>query len=645
MKKKHTAQSGSLNLQLVLCSAAVCSMITGTLLAFFHPETPAKSSHPAGAGLTFSERVAYQRAIEQVYWRHRIWPSERPDPKPSLDAVMSQAQIESKVEHYLRNSQALEDYWQRPITTEQLQAEMDRMAQHTNQPEVLREIFEALRNDPFLIAECLGRPVLTERLILDFSAQGKRIRFDSTRTKELRSVSMGTKITKGVYTLPQISEGNPPCTDDTWTATSTADAPFPRAGHTAVWTGGEMIVWGGYSGFPVWNTGGKYNLITDSWMATTTINAPSARFSHTAVWTGSEMIIWGGGTGAPTLSNTGGRYNPGSDSWTVTSTINAPAPREYHTAVWTGSEMIVFGGWNGTTYFNTGGRYNPSTDSWRATNTINAPDQREEHSAVWTGSEMIVWGGYSFDGTEHWLNTGARYDAATDSWTPTSITNAPTGRRRHTAVWTGKEMVVWGGYDGSSDVNSGGRYDPSTNSWTATSTTSAPFARDFHTAVWTNSEMIVWAGCPNCNYGIRATYAAESVAAPSPTPSEPPPTATPTPTPTIPPVPGTGGRYDPATDTWRASSTADAPVERDGHTAVWTGSEMIVWGGEAPGSFFDTGGRYCAQSGAPSPTATPGFTPTPTATATTTATATATPNSTPRPPPTPRPHFTPAPRP
>src|SRR5437868_3027994 len=80
--------------------------------------------------LTFAERVTYQRAIEEVYWRHRIWPKERPDPKPSLDAVIFQAQVEKKVESYLRNSEALEDDWQRPITTEQLQAEMDRMAQN-----------------------------------------------------------------------------------------------------------------------------------------------------------------------------------------------------------------------------------------------------------------------------------------------------------------------------------------------------------------------------------------------------------------------------------------------------------------------------------------------------------------------------------
>src|SRR6266481_6320454 len=116
-------------------------VLAGTLVALFRLEARVNVSHRA---LTFAERVAYQRTIEDVYWRHRIWPEERPDPKPSLDAVMSWAQLEKKVTHYLRNSQALEDHWQRPITAEQLQAEMDRLAQHTKQPEVLRELFEAL---------------------------------------------------------------------------------------------------------------------------------------------------------------------------------------------------------------------------------------------------------------------------------------------------------------------------------------------------------------------------------------------------------------------------------------------------------------------------------------------------------------------
>src|SRR5438270_10298743 len=151
-EKETMNKANVLKLALLLCAAA-CSVGTGTLLAFLGPEAPSNLSQRT---LTFAERVAYQRAIEEVYWRHRIWPKERPDPKPSLDEVMSQAQIEKKVEDYLRNSQALEDYWLRPITPDQLQAEMERMASNTKQPEVLRELFEALGNDPFVVAE-IGR--------------------------------------------------------------------------------------------------------------------------------------------------------------------------------------------------------------------------------------------------------------------------------------------------------------------------------------------------------------------------------------------------------------------------------------------------------------------------------------------------------
>src|SRR6266581_3693596 len=160
-----------LKLAFLLCAAA-CSIVTGTLLAFFGPEAPSNLSQRT---LTFEERVSYQRAIEEVYWRHRVWPKERPDPKPSLDEVMTQAQLEKKVADYLRKSQALEDYWERPITAEQLQAEMDRMAKHTRQPEVLRELFQALGNDPFIIAECLARPALAERLLTNWYAYAQRI--------------------------------------------------------------------------------------------------------------------------------------------------------------------------------------------------------------------------------------------------------------------------------------------------------------------------------------------------------------------------------------------------------------------------------------------------------------------------------------
>src|SRR4030095_15410020 len=58
--------------------------------------------------ISFEDRVRYQRAIEEVYWRHRIWPEVNQRAKPSLKEMMSQAQIEGKVRDYLRNSRALE---------------------------------------------------------------------------------------------------------------------------------------------------------------------------------------------------------------------------------------------------------------------------------------------------------------------------------------------------------------------------------------------------------------------------------------------------------------------------------------------------------------------------------------------------------
>ena len=528
MKKRRTAQDGFFNVRVLIaiitCAGAACSLVSGTLpatagkLGFFRSEALANSSHRT---LTFGERVAYQRAIEEVYWRHRIWPKENPGTKPPLEAVVSQRQIERKVENYLRNSQVLQDYWQRPITAEQLQVEMERMAQHTKKPEVLRELFEALGNDPFVIAECLARPALVER---DLATAASR-----TPSLEVLRAKVEIKIAyvpSANYTLPTMSDGAA-CSDDTWTATSTTNAPSARSGHTAVWTGSEMIVWGGGASGPTYlNTGGRYNPSTDSWTATSTTNAPVGRQGCTAVWTGSEMIVWGGLAGA--YLNTGGRYNPTMDSWTATSTTNAPQGRYEHTAIWTGSEMIVWGGFIGGIPLSNGGRYNPGTDSWTATSTTNVPPPRGYHTAVWTSSEMIIWGGWN---DQDFLNTGGSYNPGMDSWTATSTTNAPTGRFQHTAVLTDSEMIVWGGWNGVNVFNTGGRYNPSTNSWTATSTTNAPTARYVHTTVWTSGEMIVWGGYSGSYFNTGGRYCAQSG---SPTPT---PTATATPTPTATPAP------------------------------------------------------------------------------------------------------------
>ena len=167
------------------------------------------------------------------------------------------------------------------------------------------------------------------------------------------------------------------------------------------------------------------------------------------------MIVWGGQDVNSVLLDTGGRYYPFTDSWIAT--ITATERRDSHTAVWTGSEMIVCGGF--TVYFlsrlNTGGRYNPITDSWIATSLVNAPTARGYHTAVWTGSEMIVWGG---DGESSYLNTGGRYNPGTNTWFATTITNAPFGRRLHTAVWTVSEMIICRGEDENHfPLNTGGR--------------------------------------------------------------------------------------------------------------------------------------------------------------------------------------------
>ena len=317
----------------------------------------------------------------------------------------------------------------------------------------------------------------------------------------------------------------------------------PRMYHTAVWTGTEMIVWGGFDGTVSFNNGARFNPATNSWNPVTATGAPAARNSHTVVWTGTEMIIWGGATHIPgTLLNSGGRYNPATNSWTAVATAGAPSPRRHHTAVWTGTEMIVWGGSDGGAA-NTGGRYNPATNTWTPTNSL-APAGRKHHTAVWTGSEMIVWGGANAGAAQ--FNNGGRYNPAGNYWTALTTTGAPAAREYHTAVWTGSELIIWGGLGSDySGLNAGGRYNPAADNWTDMATTGAPPGSAGNAAVWTGSEMIVWGGSGGNT------------------------------------VLNTGGRYNPMANSWTILTASGAPSARSVPTGVWTGTEMIVWGGTA----------------------------------------------------------------
>ena len=413
--------------------------------------------------------------------------------------------------------------------------------------------------------------------------------------------------------LPAVGAGSPPCVGEGWEA-GVLGAPVPdrRQAHTAIWTGTEMIVWGGEGTSGKLRTGLRYDPAIDSWTPTSTLDAPSARTGHAAVWTGELMLVWGGGP-LGVVENSGGRYDPVTDSWTPMSTDGAPSKRTGATGVWTGSRAIFWAGlgflagaqatspcncctahqglgcddlgcesfvcgfdsfccnvaWDSicvdeaignctccpgaTKELQTGGLYDPQTDSWSSTSISGAPSARSGHSAVWTGTHMVVWGG----DISAAVNTGGRYDPTSNSWLGTSTLGAPSARTAHSAVWTGSDMIVWGGKR-QGYLNTGGRYHPATNSWTPTALVGAPAARAGHTAAWTGSEMIVWGGDP---VGVAG---------------------------------GTGGRYAPDSDSWVPTATAGAPAPRRQHTLVWTGSEAIVWGGggaEDP-TVYDSGGRY-----------------------------------------------------
>src|SRR5262249_15497764 len=98
-----------------------------------------------------------------------------------------------------------------------------------------------------------------------------------------------------------------------------------------------------------------------------------------------------------------------------------------------------------------GGRYDPATDTWRPLNKAGEPSPRysvaqTDTVSVWTGYEMMVWGQFGLP--SGFPQIGGRYNPATDTWLPTTLTNAPTGRSA-SLLWTGKEVLLFGGWRGS----------------------------------------------------------------------------------------------------------------------------------------------------------------------------------------------------
>lgn len=244
------------------------------------------------------------------------------------------------------------------------------------------------------------------------------------------------------------------------------------------------------------------------------------------------------------------------DAWEPTPWKDAPSARANHVAVWTGSKMIVWGGEVGGGNTNTGAMLDVAGYRWDSTSTANAPTPRKDARAVWTGTAMVMWGGDNAGP----VNTGGIFNPMTNTWTAMTTMGAPSARFGHTIIWTGTKILIWGGTDGINYFGDGAAYDVNTDSWESIPGNGLPpSARAHHSAVWTGTEMIVYGGFGND--GVGSGYL------------------------------GDGAEYDPIGGMW-ASVKDGQPAPRARHGAAFTGTEMIIWGGQDANGLSQTGARY-----------------------------------------------------
>jgi hypothetical protein len=349
---------------------------------------------------------------------------------------------------------------------------------------------------------------------------------------------------------------NPPC----WKPITGNGAPSARAtielSTSAVWTGTQVLVWGGNNGSTDYGNGAAYDPAADKWSPIKDAGAPADRGGPARAWTGSEMVVWGGHA-VPGFAPVpgGGRYDPKKDAWTTMAT-GGPVTWESSSA-WTGTKLIVWGG--NTTSAETGsqqgGRYDAAGNTWQGITTTSAPSARNYAAAVWASDvgRFLVWGGRPGPAGD-----GAAYDPVGDAWSPIEPNGAPIARYGATALWTGIDMVVWGGLasvDGTC-TDSGALYRPSTKSWKAMATASAPSPRYSAAAAWTGTSVLVWGGNDS-----TADF-------------------------------NDGAEYDPTADQWTPITASGAPTKRHYAFHVWTGTGLFVWGGVGGGVFLDDGAVY-----------------------------------------------------
>jgi N-acetylneuraminic acid mutarotase len=330
----------------------------------------------------------------------------------------------------------------------------------------------------------------------------------------------------------------------------------------SVWTGSELLIWGGENcagaACPTFRAphladGGAYTPATSKWRKLAS-SPLSARAPAATAWTGNEMLVWGG-VGEDFLAD-GAAYDPAANRWRPMA-ASPLAARARAQSAWTGSELIVWGGGAPDQTFGDGAAYNPATDRWRpiAASPLAA---RMGDVAAWTGRELVIWGGVD-DSTTQEFRDGAAYDPETDRWRAIATAPMP-GRDDPAWAWTGRELVVWGGSTLAGNLlNDGAVYDPATDRWRAMA--NAPIGhRSGPAAVWSGRELLVWGGfaAPGAtdNGPLDRVIERRTLLNPA----------------------DDGAAYDPATNRWRPLEQVPL-LGRGFPVAVWDGGGMLMWGG------------------------------------------------------------------
>lgn len=302
--------------------------------------------------------------------------------------------------------------------------------------------------------------------------------------------------------------------------------------------------------------------------------------------------------------------------WVNGASDNAPAARAHHAAAWSGNlgQWFVWGGQGAAgIYLSSGAIYRAAAGDWSPVSPANAPSERRGPGLVLGGTdEAFVWGGFNSTG---YLNSGARYALNNSTWRGIAALNAPAGREGHSVAWVNPLMFVWGGRNASGPLGDGATYSADTEQWTPVNLAGAPSARFGASTVQAGSRVFIWGGIGASgplNSGAYLVFQASPTApqewrtisgtgAPSARSEH---TAVWTGTKLIvwggvngSSLLGDGATYDPVTDLWQPLPATDAPSPRRSHTAVWTGDEMLILGGETATGATATGAAYSPATG------------------------------------------------